>query len=418
MKRALIGLQWGDEGKGKLVTYYVNKNSGSRLYVARYNGADNAGHTIFTPRGDEIVTHLLPSGIVSPNTYNAMLGGMYVDPLTLMEEIQNLQNRGYDITPVNLGVSGLAHVTLEYHIRLEKFEEMKRGSDAIGTTKKGVGPTAVDKYGRCGVRFSEFLNPDSFGKLMSVWKNGIGFPAFYARVDEYPKLYAPAQEFLSQFSIDETELHRDSKGEDWLYEGAQAVLLDIDFGSYPFVTSSHVARPPADTDETVGVAKAYVTRVGGGPFPTRMDFFNESGIRGVKGITPGAEYGATTGRPRSCGWFDVPAARYAVAASGTDKIALTKLDVLGRLPALKICTHYDCNGETLHSVPANRFDFVDCKPVYKSVEGWCGQDFSNVRTFSDLPRAAQDYVELLEELVECPIKLVSVGPRAEQTIER
>lgn len=414
MKRTLIGLQWGDEGKGKFVSYFVLQSSGKRLYVIRYNGAANAGHTIITQQGEKIATHLLPSGIPFPNTYNAMLCGMYIDPLKLMLEIDGLKMQGYEVSPVNLGISGLAHVTLDYHNAMERQDEKAR-ERPIGTTLSGVGPTTVDKYARKGIRFAEFVEPEAFRRLLASRKAEFEAKGLWDKVERYDDIYVCPQAFLKQFLIDEAELYKSGENEDWLYEGAQGVLLDIDYGTYEFVTTSHVARPPHDTDEVVGVAKAYVTRVGGGPLPTKMEQDIEEKIRGARG-TVDAEYGATTGRPRSCGWFDIPATKYAATLSGTDKMALTKLDVLSRVPEIKVCTHYDCKGKKLQSVPANRFDLEQCKPVYKTIRGWPGIDISNAREFADLPQTAQDYTKMLEDLTGCKIGWISVGPSAEQTI--
>lgn len=412
-RTALVGLQFGDEGKGKYVTYFLTTE---RVDVdARYNGGGNAGHTIIAPNGKVLATHQVPSGIVFADVYNAMLHGMFIDPAKLKTEIEDLRAKGYDVDPSNLGISGLAHVTLGHHIELERLDEQRRGRGAIGTTFSGIGPTAEEKYGRRGIRFAEFVNPESFRRLLEAKSEELrqrGYPV--ENLDFHAETYAALQEFLSPFLIDEAELNRRKRNAAWLYEGAQGILLDPDFGSYPYVTSTHAGKAPRAT--VVGVAKAYITRVGGGPLPTRMDEQTEALIRGERG-SAGAEFGATTGRPRSCGWFDIPAARYAVEIGGVDVVALTKLDVLSRVPVIKVCTHYDCDGRLLDTIPADRFELERCKPVYEEVRGWPGVDISGARILGDLPVEARDYLKMLQDALERPIEPVSVGPSAEQTIE-
>jgi adenylosuccinate synthase len=428
MKTALIGLQFGDEGKGKVVTYLLETCKGNDAFsvVARYNGGGNAGHTLAptalesAPRR-HIATHQVPSGIVYPGVYNVMLGGMLVNPKLLCEEIKDLYERQYDVfSPVALGISGLAHVTLDYHTALEALDEQKRGQHAIGTTRRGIGPTAVDKYGRRGIRMAEFVNPDSFRRLMYEKQTELAeVPGIELhqkiRWEEYTEYYKPIQNLLRTLLVDESEVML-RKG-NWLYEGAQSVLLDPEFGSYPFVTSTHPAKTPPDAEHAIGVAKAYMTRVGSGPFIARMDETAETAMRGERGAID-AEFGASTGRPRQCGWFDVPATRYSAIIACASEIALTKLDPLNRVPSIKVCTHYELRGTRLNSPPADRFELAECKPVFKEVAGWHGTDISRAQEFKDLPQAAQDYVKLLQDLVGYPITLIGVGPGAQQMVRR
>ena len=417
---SLTGIHFGDEGKGKMEGYLLETAIPPFHVVARYGGADNAGHTSTEEdrSGRKIINHLVPGGILKPGIYNIILADVMVDPIELVKEIMYLEREGYVVSPENFGISSRAQMTLEYHKEFEREREEKKGKEAIGTTMKGVGPTAISKYAREPVRFEEFLSYDSFRRLLGSFSRERGnVVAKEVDVDRYIGMYGEAIEFLRQFRVDEAEVIRRLKDKNWIYEGSQGILLDVLYGSVPYVTSSTPHNPPPDTDERIGVAKAYITRVGGGNLPTRMEEGIEKMIRGCVDKTPGAEFGATTGRPRNCGWFDAVATKYAVSIGRIDKIALIKLDRLSGLPVIKVGTKYRIRGDVTKSFPADRFDFEEARGVYEEYPGW-PDDISSAREFRDLPINGQDYVKRLEDMMECRIAYVSVGQGSEQTIER
>jgi adenylosuccinate synthase len=415
MKRtAIIGIQWGDEGKAKIVSHYLR--GGDYGVVARYGGGANAGHTQIDRDGKEVITHVVPAGILTEGVYNLVLADVMVDPVGLMGEIRGLQEAGHPVSPSNLGISGMAQVTLRYHRDFEKESERRKGKDRIGTTMRAIGPTAVSKYGREGIRLAEFLDPESFERILRSFSRERGnIVARKVPHRQYVETYGEAAGFLAPFMVDEAEVIRKMGDRNWLYEGSQGIMLDILYGSIPYVTSSTPHNPPPDADERIGVAKAYVTRVGEGNLPTRMDPPDEEAIRGIRGRTPGAEFGATTGRPRGCGWFDAVAARHAIAAGRIGSVDMTKLDRLSGFPRIRVATAYTHRGSRIEGFPADRFVFQEVEPVYHEFPGW-EEDLSRARELEDLPKNAVHYLSALQDIMECSIGHVSVGQGAEQTI--
>ena len=417
---AVVGAQWGDEGKGKVVDVLAERAD----LVVRYQGGNNAGHTGMV--GDSTFKlHLIPSGILYPNTVCLIGNGVVVNPLVLKKEIEDLEARGVSVA--GLRISDRCHIILPYHEALDKLEEASRGQAAIGTTGLGVGPCYVDKAGRSGIRMAEFIDPEAFrarlsdllpakNRLLQLLYNHEGFS-----LEAILEAYAPAAERLRPMVDDGSRLVEEAlaAGKRVLFEGAQGTLLDVDHGTYPFVTSSSAAAGgissgtgvgPRAVDQILGVVKAYTTRVGGGPFPTELH--DEAGevLR-----RRGHEYGTTTGRPRRCGWMDGVALRYAVRVNGLTALAVMKLDVLSYFGEVRICTGYRVDGELLPSVPARTDLLSRVEPVWETLPGW-QEDISHVRRLADLPKAARRYLDRLEELAGVPIALVSVGPRRDQTI--
>lgn len=426
-KIAIIGTQFGDEGKGKIIDLV----SPSFDVVARYQGGHNAEHTIMTPRGKEIILHLLPSSIIKPGIYNILLAGVLVDPLELTNEIKELRGLGYRVDPSNFGISNRTHMNLDFHKEYERMMEDKKGKDAVGTTMKGIGPTAITKYAREGLRFREFLNPDSFERYLEslprsyrnwvqkIFKSSKPSGNIVAKgVDtcKYLDMYQEAQEFLRPFIVDEAGFLKKRKNDNWLYESAQGCMLDIDAGTYPYVTSSNPILPPSDTEERWGISKAYTTRVGYGNLPTQMEPDKEKFMRGRKGVTPGAEYGATTGRPRNCGWWDGVIAEYAVNVAAIDELDMTKMDRFDEFEKIKICIAYKYRDSKLTEFPVDRYVFEQVEPVYIEVPGW-KKDTTNAREPGDLPQEFIDYLKRIEDIAGRKIHYASVGQKAEQTID-
>ena len=417
---AIIGGQWGDEGKGKVVDLLAEKAN----MVARFSGGDNAGHTVVNPFG-EFRMHLIPSGIFYPEVVCIIGNGVVINPAVLLEEIDQLQRRGLDSS--RLFISDRAHLIMPYHILLDGLEEGSRGNGALGTTRKGVGPAFVDKTSRLGIRTCDLLDKNVLlERLRSVldYKNAILTKVYGASplaLEEVYSQYCRYGELLAPF-IRETDqmVHQAlERGELVLLEGAQGTLLDPDFGTYPYVTSSSplvgggsigLGLSPTEVKSILGVFKVYTTRVGSGPMPTELKDEIGSLIR-----ERAHEYGTTTGRPRRCGWFDAVAARFSARISGFTGMALTRLDILDALPELKICLGYKLNGSTIDYFPSSVAILEKCQPVYEEMSGW-QTDISQVRQFEQLPSQARRYVERLEELVSCPIDLISLGPRREQVI--
>jgi len=416
---ALVGTQWGDEGKGKITDVLAARAD----MVVRYQGGNNAGHTVVV--GDQTYKlHLIPSGIISPGTTCIIGNGVVVDPKVLCTEIESLHAAG--VSTANLYVSERAQVIMPYHRALDKLEEDHRLL-RIGTTARGIGPAYVDKYMRIGIRMIDLTCPERFERLLDqalAFKNPLlqkvyGHPGF-SREEileeylEYGRVLAPM--------ITDTSLLVDAareKGLNILLEGAQGTLLDIDHGTYPFVTSSNPtaggAAPgagigPTQIDQVIGVVKAYTTRVGEGPFPTELKDATGDLIR-----ERGREYGTTTGRPRRCGWFDAVMVRYAVRVNGLTGLAVTLLDVLDELDELKVCVAYEYRGERLHHLPSDLEILKECTPVYATLAGW-KEPISAVREYGALPEGTRAYLEFIAEQVGCPIQIVSVGPRRDQTI--
>jgi adenylosuccinate synthase len=418
----VVGAQWGDEGKGKVVDIYTEFADD----VVRYQGGNNAGHTLVV--GDEkVVLHLIPSGILHAGKRCIIGNGVVLDPEVFIREITNLKASGKFQDDSCLLVSESLHLIMPYHKRIDIAREAKSGEKKIGTTGRGIGPTYEDKIGRRGIRLMDLLDREQFARKLKenleeknfILEKLLGEKPFTFEeiFDEFNR-YA---EILKKYCADTTlVLHNDIKaGKKILFEGAQGTLLDVDHGTYPFVTSSSTCAggactgsgaSPRDIHEIIGISKAYVTRVGSGPFPTEL-----SDATGEKMRQVGQEFGATTGRPRRCGWFDAVVVRFAVRVNGLTGIALTKLDVLSDFDTIRICTGYLLNGEKVQEVPANLDKFEKCQPVYEEMPGW-RSDIRGAKNFADLPEKARNYVKRLEQLVGCPMVIVSVGPRRDETI--
>ena len=420
----VLGAQWGDEGKGKVVDIY----SDFADTVVRATGGNNAGHTLVV-RGEKFVFHLIPSGILHPGKKCVITNGVVVDPKVLLTEIDRLKSRDYLKDDSQLRISYLAHIILPYHIALDQVREERLGSRKIGTTARGIGPCYEDKIARTGIRACDLVHADVFSELLRAnleLKNFLlkhyynaGEIDFSSTLDEYLSYGERIRPYLIDTSLFlNEEIQRGAKV---LFEGAQGALLDIDHGTYPFVTSSNTTAgglctgsgvSPTRISGVIGVAKAYITRVGGGPFPTEL--FDDMG---QKIRDRGWEYGSTTGRPRRCGWFDAPVLRYAHRLNALSGIALTKLDVLSGLPLVRICTAYEIDGARREEIPLTLSELERAVPVYEQMEGW-KEDLSDAREFGDLPKAAQKYVRRLEEVSGVEITLVSVGADRNQTIVR
>ena len=420
----VLGAQWGDEGKGKVVDIY----SDFADTIARSTGGNNAGHTLVV-RGEKFVFHLIPSGILHPGKKCVITNGVVVDPKVLFSEIDKLKSRDYLKDDSQLRIGYLAHIILPYHIALDRAREERLGSRKIGTTARGIGPCYEDKIARTGIRASDLAHPDIFAELLRanlelknfLLKNyyGEGEIDFPSTLDEYLSYGERIRPYLIDTSLFlNEEINRGAKV---LFEGAQGALLDIDHGTYPFVTSSNTTAgglctgsgvAPTKISGVIGVAKAYITRVGGGPFPTEL--FDDMG---QKIRDRGWEYGSTTGRPRRCGWFDAPVVRYAHRLNALSGIALTKLDVLSGLPHVKVCTAYEIDGVRREEIPLTLSELERSVPVYEQMEGW-KEDLSDAREFGDLPKAAQRYVRRLEELSGVEVSLISIGADRNQTILR
>jgi len=414
----VVGAQWGDEGKGKVVDLYAPYAD----LVVRYAGGANAGHTLVVG-GEKQILHLIPSGILHEQTMCVVGQGTVIDPAVFLEEIEALNERGVG-TEGRLLVSQRAHVVLPHHKLIDELREKKSGG-AIGTTKRGIGPCYEDKVARRGVRMGDLLDSERLrGKLeanLECWRPvaqdlGGSLPS----ADEISAQYAELGQALLTYIGDAADIVRTSiqADEKILLEGAQGTMLDIDNGTYPFVTSSNAVAGgacagagigPTHIRRAVGIAKAYTTRVGGGPFPTELE--NETGQR-LRDA--GAEYGSTTGRPRRCGWLDLVALRHAVAVNGLNELAITKLDVLSAFPELEVCVAYELDGERLAYPPYERVE--DVQPIYETLEGW-NEDLASCRTRGDLPPAAQRYLARIEQEVGCPVGVVSVGPDREDTAD-
>jgi adenylosuccinate synthase len=419
----IAGAQWGDEGKGKVVDLLSEKVQ----VVARYNGGHNAGHTIRVGN-ERFVLHLVPSGILHPGILCVMGQGMVVDPWALEGEVAELRKRGVAVED-NLVVSDRAHLILPHHRALEAMAEEGRGSRKIGTTLRGIGPAYEDKAGRRGVRMGDLLRPAGLADKVEEArrhyeavckgngrKSEVDWEAVLRELAGFGERLAPRIADASMV------LHREmSRGYSVLFEGAQATLLDLDHGSYPFVTSSSAVAagassglgiPPTRIDGVLGIAKAYTTRVGAGPLPSEIGGTLEERIR-----ERGYEFGASTGRPRRCGWFDAVVARYSVRVNGFDSLALTKLDVLDELEEIRVCASYRHEGKVIEDFPADLSVLEACEPVYETLPGW-GEPVGGARDFSDLPAAARHYVDRLAELAGCEIGIVSTGPDRADTIVR
>lgn len=417
----VVGTQWGDEGKGK-ITDFLSQNA---EVVARYQGGNNAGHTI---KFDNVTykLHLIPSGIFFPEKKCVLGNGMVIDPKALLEELEYLHER--NVSTDNLVISNRAHVILPYHLKLDELQEEAKGVNKIGTTKKGIGPAYMDKAARMGIRIADLLDKDAFREKLEQnleEKNRLFEKVYESKVftveeilDEY---YEYGQQIAKYVTDTSVELNNAlDQGRRVLFEGAQGVMLDIDQGTYPFVTSSNPIAGgvtigsgvgPTKINHVVGVSKAYTTRVGDGPFPTELHDEIGDQIREV-----GREYGTTTGRPRRVGWFDSVVVRHAQRVSGITDLSLNSIDVLTGIETLKICVAYRYNGEIMEHFPASLKELAQCEPVYEELPGWT-EDITGVRNLSELPANARHYLERISQLTGIPLSIFSVGPDRTQTNE-
>ncbi len=420
----LVGTQWGDEGKGKICDLVAADFD----YVVRYQGGNNAGHTIKSGN-KKFGLHLIPSGIMYENVTPVIGNGVVVDPHVLLEEIDMLEAAG--VTTERLKVSGNAHIIMPYHIDLDGASEKRLGKNLIGTTNRGIGPCYQDKMARIGLRIQDMLDEDIFRAKLAValertndvLEKIYGLPTY--TVDQICETYLPYAERIRPYICESGLLINTAleAGKNVLFEGAQATLLDIDHGTYPFVTSSNCTAGGAITGSgtgmkyvgrILGIMKAYVTRVGSGPFPTELDFETPAG----EILTQvGGEYGVTTGRRRRVGWFDGCIARYSARVNGLTDIALTKLDVLSEFDTINVCVAYDCDGVRYDTVPEHEVAFDHAVPVYEELPGW-KTDITGCRSFEELPQEAQDYVTFIEKLAGTRISIISVGADRSQTFMR
>ncbi len=416
----VYGMQWGDEGKGRIVDLLAAKSD----FVVRYQGGANAGHTVIVGE-EKYVLHLLPSGAIQPSTTNVIGNGVVVDPWILMDEVDHLAGRGIDLTG-RLLVSDRAHVVLPHHKTMDQALEALRGDEALGTTSRGIGPAYGDKFRRAGMRVADLLKPERYQELLEAntgaW-NAILDKAGLEPIDIAAVIEETAAigERIRPYAADATGVLIEAwkAGREILCEGAQGFGLDVDHGSYPFVTSSTTGPagvpagtglPPQALGRVVGIVKAYTTRVGAGPFPTR-----DTGPAGQHLGEVGHEFGATTGRPRDCGWFDAVLGRRAAMTQGATAVALMKLDVLSGLDEIKLCIAYELDGKRVEAPPAWAGDWERCTPVYETHPGW-SEDISGARRFEDLPAAAQVYVRRIQEVLEVPVEVISVGAERERFI--
>lgn len=417
----IVGTQWGDEGKGKLVDLLAEFAD----IVVRFQGGNNAGHTMVV-NGEQFITHLVPSGVLQKKT--CLIGnGMVVDPAVLVEELDNLESRGIDVGPDILKISEKAHIIMPYHKQIDLAREKMKGDKKIGTTGRGIGPCYEDKATRRGIRFVELIDPDVFREKVNTILEEKNF---------YLKHYLSAETLDPESIIDQYEDYAKrlaphvvnisivmnqaiNAGKQILFEGAQGTHLDIDHGTYPYVTSSNTVSGnaccgagigPKEITGVIGIVKAYTTRVGKGPFPAEL--FDETGNAMQK---KGVEFGATTGRKRRCGWLDTVLIRNSARLNGLTGLVITKLDVLGGFKSLKICTGYEYKGETILDFPASIKILEACNPVYETLPGW-SEDISDIRKIEDLPRNAKNYLSRIEEITETPINIISVGPGRNETI--
>ncbi len=416
----LVGAQWGDEGKGKIIDFLTEQAD----IVVRSQGGNNAGHTVIT--GDtKYVLHLIPSGILRPGKLCVIGNGVVLDPVSLVGEIEGLLEKGVEVSSANLLISDAAHLVLPYHRLLDAAREAAKGEGKIGTTKRGIGPAYGDKVARVGLRLGDLMNAERFAEKLAerVAENNKELAALGAETLDFEtvlKETLEAGEKLRPFVADTVVfLHNVLKEKkELLFEGAQGTFLDIDHGTYPYVTSSNTTAggastgsgvPPHRIDNVLGVMKAYTTRVGEGPFPTENDVISDL-LHGM-----GREFGATTGRARRCGWFDAVATRFAGMVNGIDEIAITNLDGLDTVETLQICTAYELDGKRQETFPSDYRDLTRCRPIYESHPGWkC--DTSAAKRFEDLPENARTYVQRLAELTGGRLKIVSIGAHRDQTI--
>ena len=418
----LVGAQWGDEGKGKITDFASSRAD----MVVRSMGGNNAGHTVETG-GICYKLHLIPSGILYPEKQNILGNGMVIDPAALVGEMDYLLDQGISVD--NLFISDRAHLVFAYHKELDGLSEEARGAGDIGTTRKGIGPAYMDKMERIGIRVCDMADREEFVSLIKrniVIKNTLLTQLYgHAPVDEdalIGEIMAARERLLPHIADTSAMINAAIRGgKKVLFEGAQGTLLDIDLGTYPYVTSSYPTAGgvtigsgvgPTAIDRVMGVAKAYTTRVGKGPFPTELHDDTGQAIR-----DKGHEYGTTTGRPRRCGWLDGVILRYAVRVNGITGLCLTRLDTLGGFDRVRVCTAYDMEGRTVTDFPARLKDLAKCEPVYTELNGW-SSDISHIRSFDDLPHEARQYIAFIEEMTGVAVDMVSVGAGREETILR
>ncbi len=419
--KVLTGLQWGDEGKGKITDLLAEKAD----VVVRFAGGNNAGHTVIVEE-EKFELHLIPAGILYPEKYCLLGNGMVIDPFSLIEEMEGLEERGLKLD--RLFISSQAHLVLPYHQLIDNLEENRKEGDKIGTTGRGIGPAYADKASRRGLRVGDLLKPLDFSRKLEKalnYHNQIIEKIYSAKPLEHSEVKDKVLALADKIKPHITNIpyllaDLDQQGKAIFFEGAQGTMLDLDHGTYPYVTSSNPAAGgvssgtgmgPASLEDIIGVAKAYLTRVGKGPFPTELT--DEVGHWLQE---RGNEFGVTTGRPRRCGWLDLPALRYAALINSTTEIALTKLDVLSGLEEIKVCTAYDIAGEKTAKFP-DSWQLKEAQPIYKTLPGW-EEDITGITSFKELPPAAQDYVNFIEEEIALEISLLSTGPERNQVIKR
>ena len=414
----LVGSQWGDEGKGKIVDLLSN----SYEIVVRYQGGANAGHTVEID-DKKYILHLIPSGILRDNVICVIGNGVVIDPIALLDEIDFLEKQNISVKG-RLFISQNAHLIMPYHKLLDSISES--GKNKIGTTGRGIGPCYIDKYARKGIKINDLLHPKVLERKIreNIAEKNLLLKNIYhheeLKVDEIIKSYLEFDEKIDQYIKDVPSFLNQAikEGKSILLEGAQGALLDVDFGTYPFVTSSHPTSggactgtgiPPNKITDVIGIVKAYTTRVGEGPFPTELLDENGEKLRKI-----GAEFGATTGRPRRCGWYDAFLVRYSAMINGINSVALTKLDVLSEFEEINICTGYEYNGKMLKSFPTDFERLDSVKPIYKTVPGW-NTDISQCSSYVELPVATKNYLDIISEESEIKINIISVGPKRAQT---
>lgn len=419
----IVGAQWGDEGKGKVVDLFTPQAD----FVVRFQGGANAGHTLVID-GEKTVLHLLPSGVLHPHVHCIIGNGVVLDPQVCVDEIAELRMRGLLANSENLSISPNAHVVMPYHQRIDQLRESQLGDAKIGTTGRGIGPCYEDKVTRTGIRMMELINPDRFRERLDqvlpyknkYMRNMLGHAGFER--DEILETYSGLAKVLAPFVRDTTQILARACADKKriLFEGAQGTALDVDHGTYPYVTSSTTVSAgacsgtgvgPRHIGEVLGVTKAYCTRVGSGPFPTELD--NEMGelLR-----QKGGEFGATTGRPRRCGWLDLFALKYATQVNGLTGLVITKMDILSEMKTLQVCVGYQHKGKALDFFQADARMLTECNPIYQELPGWTG-DVSQIRAVKDLPATAQSYLKFIEDYLELPIKIISLGAERDAHIQ-
>lgn len=424
----IVGAQWGDEGKGRIVDWFA----ASADVVARYNGGDNAGHSV-TVGSKLFKLHLVPSGIIHPRPVAVLGNGMVINLRFLLAELEMLRQAGIDITPARMRISHAAHLVTPAHMAIDKAQEVARGKDSIGTTGRGIGPAYTDKATRSGLRAAEMLSPDFIEKLGDhIAKANITLAALGAEPLDVAPILNEYRDYMVRFGpfIADTSTEictAMSEGKYVMAEGAQGTLLDIDHGTYPFVTSSSTTATgvfsglglgltAANGAVVTGVCKSFQTRVGSGPFPTEVFDDLALRLRGT-GANPWDEYGTTTGRARRVGWLDGVLLRYAVRINGMTELVITKLDILSGFEKLKVCVAYTKNGQTFNNLPFGPTELAGYEPIYEEMDGW-KEDVSHIRNWSELPAAAKHYLDAVSKVAGIPVRLVSVGPEREQIVEK